>query len=94
MTAEILAQDDDAVITTSSPHTDEVMMSDDEEPNDTHNEEFDEELTAPSTREVENSIEILKNFILFEFLGHFFLFIPFIRVCTPLLAHCIYICMT
>ena len=42
------------------------MMSDDKEPNDTHDEEFDVELTASSTREVENSIEILKNFCLFS----------------------------
>ena len=71
MTAEILVKADDVVITTSLPHTDEVMMEevmmpDDEEPNDTHDEEFDEELTAPSTREVENSIEILKKFSLFS----------------------------
>ena len=35
-------------------------------PSDTDDEEFDEEYTAPSTSEVDNSIESLKNFSLFS----------------------------
>ena len=64
MTAEDSATADDAVITTSSTHTDEDIF---QEATQTESDEFeeieydDEELMAPSTTDVENSLQILKN---------------------------------
>ena len=69
MTAEDFATTDDAVITTSSTLTDEEIL---QETTQTENDEVenieddDEELVAPSTRAVENSLEILKNLSLFS----------------------------
>ena len=69
MTAEDFATTDDAVITTSSTLTDEEIL---QEATQTENDEVeeieddDEELVAPSTRDVENSLEILKNLSLFS----------------------------
>ena len=69
MTAEDFATADDAVITTSSTLTDEEIL---QEATQTENDEVeeieddDEELVAPSTRDVENSLEILKNLSLFS----------------------------
>ena len=69
MTAENFATADDAVITTSSTLTDEEIL---QEATQTENDEVeeieddDEELVAPSTRDVENSLEILKNLSLFS----------------------------
>ena len=69
MTAEGFATVDDAVITTSSTLTDEEIL---QEATQTENDEVeeieddDEELVAPSTRDVENSLEILKNLSLFS----------------------------
>ena len=70
MAAEDFATaNDDAVITTSSTLTDEEIL---QEATQTENDEVeeieddDEELVAPSTRDVENSLEILKNLSLFS----------------------------
>ena len=69
MTAEDYATADDAVITTSSTLTDEEIL---QEATQTENDEVeeieddDEELIAPSTKDVENSLEILKNLSLFS----------------------------
>ena len=69
MTAEDFATADDAVIRTSSTLTDEEIL---QEATQTENDEVeeieddDEELVAPSTRDVENSLEILKNLSLFS----------------------------
>ena len=70
MAAEDFATaNDDAVITTSSTLTDEEILQD---ATQTENDEVegiedgDEELVAPSTRDVENSLEILKNLSLFS----------------------------
>ena len=69
MTAEDYATADDAVITTSSTLTDEEILQD---ATQTENDEVEEiedddaELVAPSTRDVENSLEILKNLSLFS----------------------------
>ena len=69
MTAEDFATADDAVITTSSTLTDEEIL---QEATQTENNEVDDieddekELIAPSTRDVENSLEILKNLFLFN----------------------------
>ena len=69
MTAEGFATADDAVITTSSTLTDEEIL---QEATQTENDEVEEiedddrELAAPSTRDVENSLEILKNLPLFS----------------------------
>ena len=69
MTAEDFATADDAVITTSSTLTDEEIL---QEATQTENDEVeeieddDEELVAPSTRDVENSLKILKNLSLFS----------------------------
>ena len=69
MTAEDFATMDDAVITTSSTLTDEEILQD---ATQTENDEVEEiedddaELVAPSTRDVENSLEILKNLSLFS----------------------------
>ena len=69
MTAEDFATADDAVITTSSTLTDEEIL---QEATQTENNEVDDieddekELIAPSTRDVENSLEILKNLFLFS----------------------------
>ena len=69
MTAEGFATADDAVITTSSTLTDEEIL---QEATQTENDEVeeieddDEELIAPSTKDVENSLEILKNLSLFS----------------------------
>ena len=69
MTAEDFATADDAVIITSSTLTDEEIL---QEATQTENDEVkeieddDEELVEPSTRDVENSLEILKNLSLFS----------------------------
>ena len=70
MAAEDFATaNDDAVITTSSTLTDEEIL---QETTQTENDEVenieddDEELVAPSTRAVENALEILKNLSLFS----------------------------
>ena len=69
MTAEDFATADDAVITTSPTLTDEEIL---QEAKQTENDEVeeieddDEELVAPSKRDVENSLGILKNFSLFS----------------------------
>ena len=69
MTAENFANADNAVITTSSTLTDEEIL---QEVTQTQNDEVEEiedndkELVAPSTREVENSLEILKKLSLFR----------------------------
>ena len=68
MIAEDFATADDAVTTTSSTLTDEAIL---QEAKQTENdeveeiEEDDEELVAPSTRDVENSFKKLKNLSLF-----------------------------
>ena len=64
MTAEDFATADDAVITTSSTLTDEEIL---QEATQTENDEVEEiedddkELIALSTKDVENSLEILRN---------------------------------
>ena len=69
MTAEDFATADDTVITTSPTLTDEEIL---QEAKQTENDEVeeieddDEELVAPSKRDVENSLGILKNFSLFS----------------------------
>ena len=69
MAAENFATEDNAVITTSSTLTDEETL---QEATQTENDEVeeieddDEELVAPSTRDVENSLKILKNLSLFS----------------------------
>ena len=69
MTAEDFATADDAVIATSSTLTGEEIL---QEATQTENDEVkeieddDEELVEPSTRDVENSLEILKNLSLFS----------------------------
>ena len=69
MTAEDFANADDAVITTSLTLTDEEIL---QEATQTENdkieeiEDDEEELVAPSTRDVENSLDILKNLALFS----------------------------
>ena len=69
MTAEDFATADGSVITTSSTLTDEEIMQEatqTENPEVEEIEDVDEELVAPSTRDVENSWEILKNLSLFS----------------------------
>ena len=69
MTAEDFVTADDAVITTSSTLTDgEIQQEDIETENDEVEEieDDDEKLVAPSTRDVENLLELLKNFSLFR----------------------------
>ena len=69
MTAEDFATMDDAVITTSSTLTDEEILQDATQTENDEVEEIEddnEELVAPSTRDVENSLEILKNLSLFS----------------------------
>ena len=69
MKAEDFAAVDDAVITTSLTLTDEEILH---EATQTENDDVEEieaddkELVAPSTRDVENSLEILKNLSLFS----------------------------
>ena len=69
MKAEDFATVDDAVITTSSTPTDEEIF---QEATQTENDEVkeieddDEEFVAPTTRDVENSLVILKNLSLFS----------------------------
>ena len=64
MTAEDFATADDAVITTSSTLTEEEIL---QEATQTENDEVEEiedddkELIAPSTKDVENSLEIFRN---------------------------------
>ena len=68
MTAKDFVTPDNAVITTSSTLTDEEIL---QEATKTENDEAeeieddDEELVAPITRDIENSLEILKKFSLF-----------------------------
>ena len=69
MTAEDLASADDAVITRESTHTDEgileeATMIDDDEVEDIEDEDY-EELVAPSERDVQKFLEILKSLSLF-----------------------------
>ena len=69
MTAEDFATTDDAVMTTSSTLTDEEILQDATQTGNDEVEEIeddDKELVAPSTRDVENSLEILKNLSLFS----------------------------
>ena len=69
MTAEDFATTDDAVITTSLTLTDEEILQGATQTENDEVEEIeddDEELVAPSTRDVENSLEILKNLSLFS----------------------------
>ena len=69
MTAEAFTTADDAVIATSSTLTGEEIL---QEATQTENDEVeeieddDEELVEPSTRDVENSLEIFKNLSLFS----------------------------
>ena len=69
MKAEDFAAVDDAVITTSLTLTDEEILH---EATQTENDDVEEieaddkELVAPSTRDVENSLEISKNLSLFS----------------------------
>ena len=74
MTAEDFATPNDAVITTSTTLTDEKIL---QEATLTQNDEVeetnddDEELVAPTTQDIENSMEILKDLSLFsEKRGH------------------------
>ena len=69
MTAEDFATTDDAVMTTSSTLTDEEILQDATQTGNDEVEEIEDdgkELVAPSTRDVENSLEILKNLSLFS----------------------------
>ena len=69
MTAEDFATTDDAVITTSLTLTDEEILQGATQTENDEVEEIeddDEELVAASTRDVENSLEILKNLSLFR----------------------------
>ena len=70
MTAEDLASADDAVITRESTLTDEEILEEDTKIDDNEVEDIededDEELVAPSARDVEKSLEILKNLSLFS----------------------------
>ena len=69
MTAEDFAIVDDAVITASSTLTDEEILQEATQTEKDEIEEIDdddEELVAPSTRDVENSLGILKNLSLFS----------------------------
>ena len=69
MTAEDFATTDDAVITRSLTLTDEEILQGATQTENDEVEEIeddDEELVAPSTRDVENSLEILKNLSLFR----------------------------
>ena len=69
MTAEDFATTDDAVIRTSLTLTDEEILQGATQTENNEVEEIeddDEELVAPSTRDVENSLEILKNLSLFR----------------------------
>ena len=70
MTAEDLASADDAVIIRESTLTDEEILEeatkiDDDGVEDIEDED-DEELVAPSARDVEKSLEILKSLSLFS----------------------------
>ena len=69
MTAEDFATTDDAVITTSLTLTDEEILQGATQTENDEVEEIeddDEELVAANTRDVENSLEILKNLSLFR----------------------------
>ena len=68
MTAEDFATADDAVITSSTLIDEEILQEATQTENDEVEEieDDDEELVAPSTRDVENSLEILKNLFLFS----------------------------
>ena len=68
MTAEDFATADDAVITSSTLIDEEILQEATQTENDEVEEieDDDEELVAPSTRDVENSLEILKNLSLFS----------------------------
>ena len=67
MTDEDFATADDAVIRTSPTLTDEEIMQEAKQTeNDEVEEDDDEELVAPSKKDVENSLGILKNFSLFS----------------------------
>ena len=72
MTAETLAYVDDEVITKSAPLTDEnileeFMILNEKEVDDASDEAFvDEEMITPSAKEVENALEVLKNYSLFN----------------------------
>ena len=69
MAAEDFVTVDDAVITTPSTFTDEKNLQEatQTEKNEVKEiEDDDEELVAPSIRDVENSLEILKNISLFN----------------------------
>ena len=64
MTAEDFATADDAVITTSSTLTDEKILQEAIQTEEIVGD--DKEMVAPRTRNVENSLEILKNLSLFS----------------------------
>ena len=68
MTAEDFATADDAVITSSTLIDEEILQEATQTENDEVEEieDDDEELIAPSTKDVENSLEILKNLSLFS----------------------------
>ena len=69
MTAEDFATTDDAVITTSSTLTEEESLQDATQTENDQVKEIeddDKELVAPSTRDVENSLKILKKLFLFS----------------------------
>ena len=68
MTAEDFATADDAVITSSTLIDEEILQEATQTENDEVEEieDDDEELVEPSTRDIENSLEILKNLSLFS----------------------------
>ena len=68
MTAEDFATADDAVITSSTLIDEEILQEATQTENDEVEEieDHDKELVALSTRDVENSLEILKNLSLFS----------------------------
>ena len=69
MIAEDFATADDAVIRTSSTFTDKEILQETTQTENDKAEEIeddDEELVAPSTRDVESSLEILKKLSLFS----------------------------
>ena len=72
MTAEIFASVDYVVMVMSSPLQDrkileETMMFDNDDPEDTHNEAFEEELSTPRTRNVLKSLETGNLFEIFHY---------------------------
>ena len=66
MTAEDLASADHAVITRESTLTDEEILEEAAKIDDDGVEDIEDELVAPSARDVEKSLEILKSLSLFS----------------------------